>query len=72
MDRRGREYLKTAKPAFISDIDRVEGGRAGRRLEQRAEIKKAKWRKLRKFLGADRTISFRKRIALIRHSQEGA
>jgi hypothetical protein len=67
INKRGREYLKTAKPAFISDVDRYEGGRAATRLKVREVLKKANWRQLRKLIGASPKLSWRKRLALVEY-----
>jgi hypothetical protein len=67
IDKRGREYLKTAKPAFIADVDRYESGRAAKRLKAREVLKKANWRQLRKLIGASPKLPWRKRLFIIEH-----
>jgi hypothetical protein len=64
IDKRGREYLKMSKPAFIADVDREEGGRTAKRLQVRAALKKTNWRQLRKMIGARARVSFNKRLAI--------
>ena len=71
IDKRGREYLKTAKPAPITADQRQLKGRPAIREQARIILKQARWRNFRKVQGASRDLSFRQKLVLIRYALKG-
>jgi hypothetical protein len=70
IDKRGREYLKTSKPAPIHGPER--NARAEFRIELRKMIKKMGWRSFRKWHRATRNLSFARRLRFMNAVLKGA